>query len=151
METAKTIDSDLTISDSTLKKESEYEEFFAHHINSLCDILGWGKPVRIKRQFVIPIESGRIMADAMIWHEDGTGTCIEIKTGNNNRNDDLTAIGQLLFYGKIMKSRLGNMPRLVLVRPEIKPEMWSIIKEFNLPLALLKFNEGQCIYLSNAG
>jgi len=92
---------------------------------------------------------GMIRCDLLLWHEDGTGTCIEVKTGANNRNDDLTAIGQLLFYGKCIEKKLTNKPRLVLVCPRIKSGIWEIIKEYNLPICLLEVTEDKCIYLSN--
>lgn len=145
----KIIDSNLTLSDTLLKKESEYEDFFIYHIHEIAEIVGWPEIDRIEKQFRITLKKGAIVCDIMLWHTDGTGTCIEIKMGNNNRNDDLMGIGQLLFYGKIMKESLSKLPRLVLVSPEIKTETFSVIKEFNLPLSLMRFNEGKCIYLSN--
>tara|TARA_R110000803_G_scaffold38148_1_gene82370 strand:+ start:228 stop:647 length:420 start_codon:yes stop_codon:yes gene_type:complete len=131
------------------KSEKELEDFFIDNIHDLADHCKWGEIERIERQFVIPLKKGRIIADVMVWHKDGTGTCIEIKTGNNNRNDDLTAIGQLLFYGNIMEHSLGAMPRLILVSPSIKDESYTTVQRFNLPINFLGLTNDKCIYLSN--
>jgi len=85
----------------------------------------------------------------MIWHKDGTGTCIEIKNTNRDRNSYLTGIAQLLFYGNVMEHSLTKMPRLVLVAPTIKDECYSTAKKFNLPISFLGLTENKCIYLSN--
>ena len=129
------------------KKESIYEDFFLSNINRIANECNWGDIKRIENQFMIPLKQGKIIADAMIWHTDGTGTCIEIKTGKNNRNDDLTGLSQLLFYGYISEKTLSNLPRLVLVMPKIKSELYEVIKRFNLPINLLELTDDRCIYL----
>ena len=145
------LEHNLTISDTTLKKETEYEEFILHHIHEIAEIVAWPEIKRLERQFRVNMSNGEyIKLDAMLWHVDGTGTCIEVKTGQNNRNDHLTGISQLLFYGKAIKESCSQLPRLVLFMPEIEGEMFSVIKEYNLPISLMQFNEGKCIFLSNA-
>lgn len=139
----------MTENDTILKSEKIYEQHLLKNIDYINKMCGWGKIKRIENQFVINLKKGRIITDVMIWHEDGSGTSIEIKTSKNNRNDDLTGLSQLMLYGYVMEKTLTRMPRLVLVLPKIKPELWSLIKRFNLPINLLEFTEDKCIYLSN--
>ena len=139
----------MTENDTILKSEKIYEQHLLKNIDYINKMCGWGKIKRIENQFVINLKKGRIIIDVMIWHEDGSGTSIEIKTSKNNRNDDLTGLSQLMLYGYVMEKTLTRMPRLVLVLPKIKPELWSLIKRFNLPINLLEFTEDKCIYLSN--
>jgi len=134
---------------SIKKREKDYETFIIENIDLISESCRWGDIVKIERQYVIPIDNGRIIADIMIWHKDGTGTCIEVKTGENNRNDYLTGISQLLFYGLITEHSLKNMPRLVLASPKIKNIAWDVVKKFNLPVNFLEVTENKCIYLSN--
>jgi RecB family endonuclease NucS len=136
--------------DEILKSEKIYEQHLLANIDYASEMCKWGKIKRIENQFVINLKKGRIISDVMIWHEDGTGTCIEIKTSKNNRNDDLTGLSQLMLYGDVMEKTLTKMPRLVLVLPKIKPELYSVIKRFNLPINLLELTEDKCTYLPNA-
>lgn len=131
------------------KTEKEYETFILENIDIISENCKWGDIKNIERQYRIPLKNGYIVADIMIWHKDGSGTCIEIKTGRNNRNDDLTAIGQLLFYGLITEHSLVNMPRLVLATTKIKSELWDVSKRFGLPIDFLEVTDDKCIYLSN--
>jgi len=130
-------------------KEKELEDYFIDTIEHISESCYWGEIERFERQYILPIKNGRIIADVMIWHKDGTGTCVEIKTGTNNRNDDLMGISQLLLYGTVMEELLTKLPRLVLVRPEISPLTFTMIERFNLPIALLQLTDNKCIYLSN--
>jgi hypothetical protein len=134
---------------TSTKSEKELEDFFIQNIEEISNSCKWGEIERFERQFRIKLKEGFIVADVMIWHKDGSGTCVEIKTLSNNRNNDLTGIAQLLFYGNIMEQSLGNLPRLVLVAPNIKDECFSTVKRFNLPISFLGLTENKCIYLSN--
>ena len=131
------------------KSEKELEDFFIENIEEISNSCKWGEIERFERQYQIPLKKGRIIADVMIWHKDGTGTCIEIKNTNRDRNAYLTGIAQLLFYGNVMEHSLTKMPRLVLVAPTIKDECYSTAKKFNLPISFLGLTENKCIYLSN--
>ena len=137
---------EITLKD-LIKKEAVYEQFFLDNINTIAEQCSWGKIKRIESQFTIPLKRGKIIADTMIWHEDGSGTCIEIKTSKNNRNDDLTGLSQLLFYGFITEKSLSNLPRLVLVMPKIKSKLYEVINRFNLPINLLELTDDRCVYL----
>jgi RecB family endonuclease NucS len=138
----------LTKSDTLLKKsEKEHEDFLLDNIDYISECCLWGEIVRIERQFRITLSQGCVIADIMLWHKDGTGTCIEVKTGKNNRNDDLMGLSQLLFYGFIMENSLQNMPRLVLATPTIKGEIFAVIQKYNLPISILNYSENKCIYL----
>jgi len=143
----------MTECDTILKKEKiterEFELFLLDNINIVSKNCHWGKITRIERQCSMAFNDGAIRCDIMLWHEDGTGTCIEVKMGHNNRNDDLMGLGQLLFYGLCIEKRLTNKPRLVLVCPNIKNSLWDIIKAYNLPICLLELTDDKCIYLSN--
>lgn len=139
----------MTKSDTILKSEKQYETFLIENIEEVSLNCGWGGIERIERQYVLPLKNGRIICDLMIWHKDGTGTCIEVKTGKNNRNDDLMGLGQLMFYGSIMEEYLENMPRMVLVCPKLKQELWQVVKRFNIPIDLLELTNDKCIYLRN--
>ena len=94
----------MTENDTILKSEKIYEQHLLKNIDYINKMCGWGKIKRIENQFVINLKKGRIITDVMIWHEDGSGTSIEIKTSKNNRNDDLTGLSQLMLYGYVMEN-----------------------------------------------
>lgn len=131
------------------EKEIELQNHIVENINDIAENCFWGKITRIETQYVIPKVNGRIIADIMLWHEDGTGTVIEVKRSNTNRNVILTAISQSLFYGMLMESSLKNMPRLVIAMPKINADVYNLIKKFNLPINLLMVDNDRCIYLGN--
>lgn len=142
----------MTKSDTILKKgfsEKEFEGYLVENIHDIAENCRWGEIKKVDRQCSMRFNDGRIRCDVMLWHKDGTGTCIEVKTGNNNRNDDLTGLSQLLFYGISIEKKLSNAPRLVLVTPKIKNILWQVIKKYDLPICLLELTEDKCIYLSN--
>jgi hypothetical protein len=129
-------------------KEHGIVEHILDNIDEISFNSGWGKIERVKRGYTMFLGNTRIIADIMIWHTDGTGTAIEVKRTNTNRNDLLTAIGQVLFYGLHMEARLKNMPRLVIASPEINSNLLLIKKRFDLPICFLMVDGNRCIYLS---
>ncbi len=127
-------------------KETDLE---SHLIDNLSDIslsCGWGEVSTFKRQYTIPMSKGRIRLDLMLWHPDGTGTAIECKTGNTNRNDLLTGMSQLLFYGVVLEFSLKHLPRLVLATPTFSQIVQSTIQRFALPINLLTVDGDRCVY-----
>jgi RecB family endonuclease NucS len=140
----------MTEYDTLLKSsEKEQEDYILEHIDYISEMCGWGDVLRVERQLHVPLKTGRVVIDIMIWHKDGSGTAIEIKTGNNNRNDDMMGIGQLLFYGYVLESRLTKLPRLVLAMPSLKQELVDVIRKFNVPISILNYSSDKCIYLQN--
>lgn len=131
------------------EKEIELQNHIIENINDIAENCMWGEIEQFKQQYAISKVNGRIIADIMIWHKDGTGTVIEVKRSSTNRNDILTAISQCLFYGTIMESALKFMPRLVIATPKIDTDTYSVIKRFNLPINLLMVDFNRCIYLGN--
>ncbi|MDO6389014.1 hypothetical protein Q4E40_02660 [Pontibacter sp. BT731] len=131
-----------------LGKEKDLESHVLDNIHDIAKYCKWGVIKRIERQYMLKLASGHVIADIMLWHEDGTGTLIECKTGKNNRNDLIGAIGQVLFYGATFKALLGNMPRLVIAAPELKPELQATIQGFSLPIELILIDGSRCIHLS---
>jgi hypothetical protein len=131
------------------EKEIELQKHIIDNINDIAENCMWGEIDKIKEQYVVSKPNGRLIADIMIWHKDGTGTVIEVKRSSTNRNDILTAISQCLFYGAIMESALKVMPRLVIATPKIDTDTYNVIKRFNLPINLLMVDFDRCIYLGN--
>jgi RecB family endonuclease NucS len=131
------------------EKEIELQNHIIENINDIAENCMWGEIERFKQQYAISKVNGRLIADIMIWHKDGTGTVIEVKRSSTNRNDILTAISQCLFYGTIMESALKVMPRLVIATPKIDTDTYNVIKRFNLPINLLMVDFNRCIYLGN--
>lgn len=132
-----------------LKKEKELETLLVENIEYISECCGWGKIKRCERQYFIPLKKGRMIADVMLWHKDGSGTCIELKSLRRGRNTDLNAIGQLLFYGGVMETKLKYMPRLVFAAPIIKVEFLSVLKRFDIPINLLQLTDDRCVYLNH--
>lgn len=128
-------------------KETDLEQHVLDNIYDISDSCGWGEISRIENQFRIKFGKNHLILDIMIWHKDGSGTCIEIKTGKNNRNDLLTGVSQLLSYGYKTKLSLTKKPRLVLISPQIEKEVNNVIKEYNLPINMLMIDADRCIYL----
>ena len=128
-------------------KEKDLEQHFLDNIYDISKMCGWGDIIRFENQFRINFGKNCIILDVMIWHKDGTGTCIEIKTGKHNRNDLLTGVSQLLSYGYKTKFSLGKRPRLVLITPQIEREVNGVIKEYNLPIDMLMIDADRCVYL----
>lgn len=128
--------------------ERDLEAHILDNIHDIAHKCGWGEIVRIEKQFMIRLVGYYVVVDIMLWHSDGTGTAIECKTGKNNRNDLLTGIGQVLFYGANLATALKVMPRLVIASPVISPYVHHTIKVFNLPICLLGVDGDKCTYLS---
>jgi|APGre2960657404_1045060.scaffolds.fasta_scaffold27819_4 hypothetical protein len=122
----------------------------AHILENILDISTncmWGDIKRVERQYILPISNGKIIADIAIWHTDGTGTFIEVKKTNSNRNNIISAISQVLFYGMIAKKCLGFTPRLVIASNEIMTEIYDIKKEYDLPINILVIDGDKCTYI----
>ena len=128
--------------------ERDFESHILDNVDDIARACGWGEISRIERQFTVKFVGHHIIVDVMLWHSDGTGTVIECKTGKTNRNDLLTSIGQVLFYGANLSTALGQMPRLVIAAPFISPYIHGTIKRFDLPICLLSVDGNQCTYLS---
>tara|TARA_R100000951_G_scaffold79159_1_gene67155 strand:- start:296 stop:763 length:468 start_codon:yes stop_codon:yes gene_type:complete len=128
-------------------KEKDIENHILENINDISNQCGWGVIQRVKSQYVVPFGNGRLIADIMVWHKDGTGTCIEVKSGKHNRNDLLNAISQSLSYGYKLKSMLGNYPRLVIAAPKIEEEIYNVVAEYKLPINMLMVDGDRCVYL----
>lgn len=126
--------------------ESDLESHILDNIHDVAKYCEWGEIQRVERQFRVPIVGYHVIADIMIWHTDGSGTLIECKTGKTNRNDALTGIGQVLFYGTSLKAALGEMPRLVIAAPVSMPHVRQTIRAFALPIHLLTVDGDRCIY-----
>lgn len=127
--------------------EKDLELHILENIHDISKQCGWGDIDRIEQQFQVPFGKGRIVIDIMLWHTDGTGTCIEVKTGKHNRNDLLTAIGQVLSYSYKLKDKLGNYPRMVIATPTIEEEIYNVIQTHKLPINMLMVDGDRCIYL----
>lgn len=133
-------------------KEKDIEDHILENIHDIANNCLWGDIIRVERQFMIPISTGgKIIADIMVWHADGTGTAIEVKRTKTNRNDLLTAIGQSLFYGLKMEQSLGHIARMVVAAPEINKDLHDVIIRFKLPICLLMVDGDRCIYLGYNG
>lgn len=129
-------------------RERDLEMHILENIHDIAAECGWGEICKVKQQFTVRLVGYHIVIDIMLWHPDGSGTLIECKTNNTNRNDLLTGIGQVLFYGTNLPLRLGTMPRLVIASPVISPFVRATIKEFGLPISLLGVDGDRCTYLS---
>ena len=129
-------------------KEKDLELYVMENIHDISLNRNWGNIVNVESQFPVNLTKGRIFADVMLWHENGSGTVIEIKRSNTNRNDVLTAISQLLFYGQRLEEKWGAMPRLVVCCPEISMDSYDVIKRFNLPINILMIDGDRCLYLT---
>jgi len=141
------LEKDLIPNYKFIGKEADLETYILENINDISEGCGWGSINRIENQFRINFGKSHLIIDIMLWHKDGTGTCIELKTGGHNRNDLLTGISQLLSYGYKTKFTLKKRPRLVLITPQIEREVNSVIKEYNLPIDMLMVDGDRCIYL----
>ncbi len=127
--------------------EKQLEDYIDENISDIAINCLWGPVERSERQYVIRSGHKRTIVDIMVFHKDGTGTAIEIKTGKTNRSDILMAIGQSLFYGVKMQERLRSEARLVIASPCIDPDIYKIVKKYSLPIHLLMVDGERCIYL----
>jgi hypothetical protein len=132
-------------------KEKDVEDHIISNIHEISENCMWGEIKRIETQFVIPLKNSKIRADIMIWHTDGTGTVIEVKKSETHRSQNLSAIGQALFYGRVMEKTLTKMPRMVVASNEISRELYDVIHRFKLPINLLMVDNDRFIYLSSNG
>ncbi len=139
---------DFTARFNFVGSEKDFEFHLIDNLEDISKSCGWGEIKRRERQFTIRQDKSRVIADLMIWHTDGTGTIIECKKSNTNRNDVLAAIGQVLFYGAFVKSKMIHRPRLVIAAPSIPFTTYSVIQEFKLPINLLIVDGNKCTYLS---
>ena len=133
--------------------EKDIEEHILENIESISKECGWGEIQRVETQYSINcisngIKSKRVRLDILIWHKDGSGTVIEVKsTKRDMRTQVLSAISQSLYYGCVIEKKLGCMPRLVVAANEISEDVYEAIKRFNLPICLLMVDGDRCIYL----
>lgn len=131
-------------------KESDVEDHIIENLDDISKYSKWGEISRVEKQWVMPFGKTFIKADIMIWHNDGTGTVIEVKRTKTNKNDIISGISQLMSYGYKMKTMLGAMPRMVLAAPTINEDVADVIKEFNLPIELMMIDGDRVVYLKNA-
>jgi hypothetical protein len=142
-------DKDLIPNYKWIGKESLLETSIYENITEISANCFWGDIKSIERQYVIRASGKSIIADLFLFHTNGTGTLIEVKTCNKNRNNDLAAIGQLLFYGDKIEKRLGYMPRLVFAAPIINFDVHDVVKKYKLPINFLMFDIDRCVYLGS--
>jgi hypothetical protein len=133
--------------------EKDIEEHILENIESISKECGWGDVQRVETQYVIKCPSTekrqkKIRIDIFVWHTDGSGTVIEVKSvKNKNRTDSLTAVSQSLHYGYVVEAFLGHLPRIVVAANEISGDVYETIKRFNLPICLLMVDGDRCVYL----
>lgn len=128
--------------------ENDMELHILENIEDISRHCNWGEIREVKSQYTMNIKKGKIRADIMIWHKDGTGTAIEVKNATTNRNCILAAIGQVLSYGWKMKSKLINEPRLVIASNQINSDIYETVKHYGLPISMLMVDGDRCIYLT---
>ncbi len=129
--------------------EREFEDYVLENLNRIASQSGWSTIRRVERQFRIPIAGSRYArVDIMVWHTDGTGTVIECKIPTTASTYELYSIGQLMLYASVIKTQMGQYPRLVMCAPSISPMYYRIVKEFNVPIHLLQIDNEECVYLS---
>jgi hypothetical protein len=127
--------------------ENDLELNIIDDLQEISDNCKWGEIIRYQQQFTLKYKKGRIVTDIFIWHKDGTGTLIEVKKNKTNRNDLLTAISQILFYGNIIERKLKFKPRFVIAINELNEDIYDLINEYNLPINLLMYDKNRCVYL----
>lgn len=129
-------------------KEADVENHIIDNIHIISEKCGWGEIVKYKQQFHFSYDTGRVIVDIMIWHNDGTGTLIETKSTGRDKIDVFAAIGQCLFYGDRFYDLFGVEPRLVIATPHISPDIYKTIKRRKLPISLLMIDGDRCVYLA---
>ena len=133
--------------------EKDIEEYILENINQISEECGWGEIERVETQYTVkcPLKESkqrRIRLDIFIWHKDGSGTIIEVKSIKKGyRTDALSAVSQSLHYGCVIENMLGCLPRLVVAANEISDDIYDTIKRFNLPICLLMVDGDRCVYL----
>jgi hypothetical protein len=129
--------------------EREFEDYVLENLERIALKSGWATIRRVERQFRIPIAGSRYArVDIMVWHVDGTGTVIECKVPTTASTYELYSIGQLMLYASVIKTQMGQYPRLVMCAPSISPMYYRIVKEFQVPINLLQIDNDECVYLS---
>jgi hypothetical protein len=123
----------------------------AHIVDNIEDIslrCGWGGVKKFKAQLTIRGKSTHYRPDLMIWHPDGSGTVIEVKSTTKSKQLLLSSVSQILQYGLIIEKTLGAMPRLVIAANEISEDVYDCIKAYRLPINMLMVDGDRCIYLT---
>ena len=103
--------------------KADFEDYIISNIDEISHNSGGGEVARCERQYTISYGRNRARLDIMLWHKDGTGTCIEVKHSNITRNNMFNTIGQVLLYRHLVKYKLGEFPRVVILSNEI--DIWS--------------------------
>lgn len=128
--------------------ESDIENHILSNIKDISSYCNWGSITKIKQQNYIRCSQGHIINDIMLWHNNGTGTIIEVKKNiQKTRMTLLNGVSQLLFYGTIVKSKYGAIPRLVLASNEITLDVIAMRDDYNLPVDFLMVDGNRCVYL----
>ena len=128
--------------------EKDIESHIVDNIEDISAGCGWGVVKSLKTQFTIRSKSTFYRPDVMIWHSDGSGTVIEVKSTISNRQSLLSSVSQVLQYGTIIEKKLGAMPRLVIAANEISDDVYDCIKAYKLPINMLMVDGDRCVYLT---
>ena len=127
-------------------KEKDIELHILDHVEEISESAGWGKVKNVYTQTTFPYGGSRIIIDILLLHTDGSATLIEVKSSKTNRNDSLYGIGQLLYYGQVVKENIGHQPRMVLASDQIIPEAIIVSKTYSIPINYLMIDGDRVIY-----
>lgn len=134
---------------NTYKSEHSEKDIENHLIDNIHEISSgcfWGDIKRFKPQFQIGGIGCRAICDVMIWHNDGTGTVVEVKK-YKSLHHLISSIGQIILYGELIHAILGQYPRLVIACDHI-PQIVKHIVKLNTPsIKLLELNGNRVEYI----
>ena len=129
--------------------EKDIEQHLFDNIHEVISNCGLPEIARVEQQYTINLKHGRMIADIMIWHTDGTGTVIEVKKSQSQRTTILMAISQLLLYGIMIKDALGATPRMIVASERIDPELFVVVDTYKLPISFLMCDGDRFVFKPN--
>lgn len=143
------VDKDLVPLFDFVGSEKDLEEYILEEIETISENCKWGGIKSIEQQYRIPFGNTHLITDLMLFHDNGTATIIEVKGLSRNKNSILGGVMQLLSYGMKIEAITGYKPRLVLVAPEINPDVGMVIAHYNLPISLMMVDGDRVVYLND--
>lgn len=126
--------------------EMGIQQHIQDNVKDISKNCQWGDIERIIPNGRLSSKHGIGIYDLLIIHSNQTATLIEVKKYKSEQLI-LAAIGQILFYGSLVKVHYDAFPRLVIASNYIPATVQYIIKLNNLNIRLLQVDGNEITYL----
>lgn len=122
--------------------EKEFQNLFIEYLDELIMKLDLPKVKEFKLQHKLRGIGCHGFPDVTVLHEDNTLSIFELKRTRpiHSRMEQVSAIGQALFYQLLAESEVGGNIRTFLVDYRIEPETYLVCIANKLRITLIEIN-----------